>query len=392
MVGEVALGVVLLVCAGLLLRTFVNLKRLDPGFDPRHLVTASVSLQDARYATSTSINRLFDDSLRRLRATPGIEAAAVSLELPYDRLLNMGFRFMDAADTNTSITNVAYATPDFLKTLRIPLRSGRDLSETDTASSLTVALVNETFARIYSSDRSPIGRRLRVGSVEREVVGVVGDVRQRRSFSIQGMEDGPIVSLPVVLLPASQTADGLFRTAHTWFTPVWTVRSRSTGEGARAIAEAVSAADPGLPLSSQQPMTDVMAGAMATQRLLMTLVGVLATAAVLLAAIGIQGLVAHAVAERRREFGIRMALGATPGQTVRSVALGGIALAAGGAIVGLLVSIPAVSLVQSFLWNVRTHDPLTYAGVAVLLFVIAAVASVMPALRILKIDPAKALQ
>jgi predicted permease len=390
--GEVALGVVLLVCAGLLLRTFVSLKRLDPGFDPDRLVTASVSLQDARYTTASAINRLFDDSLRRLRAAPGIESASVSLELPYDRLLNMGFRFTDVGETQSTVTNVSYVTPDFLKTLRIPLKSGRDLSETDTAGSLTVVVVNEIFARIYSPDRPAVGRRLRVGSVEREIVGVVGDVRQRRSFSIQGVERGPIVSLPLIMIPAAQTADGLFRTAHTWFTPVWTVRSRSTAEGARAIAEAVSAADPRLPLSSERSMSEVMAGAMATQRLLMSLVGVLAAAAILLAAIGIQGLVAHSVAERRREFGIRIALGATPGQTVRGVALGGVALAAGGAIVGLLVSIPAVSLVESFLWNVRTHDPLTYVGVAVLLFVVATIASVIPALKILRLDPAKTLQ
>ena len=140
-------------------------------------------------------------------------------------------------------------------------------------------------------------------------------------------------------------------------------RVASTRVVGRAIAQAVSAADPGLPLSGQQSMTEVMAGAMARQRLLMTLVGVLAAAAILLAAIGIQGLVAHAVAERRREFGIRMALGATPGQTIRGIALGGIGLSAAGAIAGLLISIPAVTLVRSFLWNVQPHDPVTYVGV-----------------------------
>ena len=391
-VTEVALGVVLLVTAGLLVRTFLNLQALNPGFNPRGLVTASVSLQDARYRDAATINRLFDDSLRRLRSTPGIAAAAVSLELPYNRMLNSGFRFMDDAAADAQTANVAYITPGFLTTLELPLRRGRDLQQTDAVGSPPVVLVNETFERVYSKSRAALGRRIRVGGVEREVVGVTGDVQQRASFSVDGVAPGPLVSLPIVFLPAAQTTDGQFRTAHTWFTPVWTVRARDVGTALPALRQAIAAVDPQLPLSSSRTMTSVMAAAMAQQRLLMTIVAVLAGVAVFLAAIGIHGLIAHSVAERRREFGIRMALGATAGHTVRTVALSGLALAATGALAGALLSIPATRLVQSFLWGVETSDPRTYGAVAAGVLLVAAMASLIPALKLLRLDPAQTLR
>ena len=391
-VAEVALGVVLLVTAGLLVRTFVNLRNLDPGFDPDGLVTASVSLQDARYRDAASVNRLFDESLRRLRETPGVESAAVSLELPYDRLLNSGYRFMDDAAAESKTTNQAYITPGFLETMRIPMKQGRDVRDTDTAAAPPIALVNETFARVYSKGRAALGRRIRIGGIEREIVGITGDVQQRRSFSGEGIADGPIVSLPLVFVPAAQTSDGTFRTAHTWFAPVWTVRARDTGAAGAALRAAIAAADARLPVTGTRTMSDVMAAAMSEQRLLMTLVAVLAGVALLLASIGIHGLIAHAVTERRREFGIRMALGATAGQTMRDVALGGITLAAAGAMAGGLLSIPAVTLVRSFLWRVETSDPLTYAVAGAGLLIVAAISSLLPALRLLKLDPASSLR
>jgi putative ABC transport system permease protein len=130
--AEVALGVALLVSTGLLLRTLLNLRGLEPGFDPKRLVVARASLLDARYATAAQANRLFDETLALLRAAPGVEAAAVSLELPYERLLNLGFRFPERpADTQPSIANVSYVSPDFFATLRIPVRRGRAFDEND---------------------------------------------------------------------------------------------------------------------------------------------------------------------------------------------------------------------------------------------------------------------
>jgi ABC-type antimicrobial peptide transport system permease subunit len=182
------------------------------------------------------------------------------------------------------------------------------------------------------------------------------------------------------------------RGVHIWFSPVWMVRARTMGEASRAIREAIRTVDPMLPVGEPHAMSEVMAQATAQQRLLMTLVGILALAALLLSAIGIHGLVAHSVTERRREFGIRLALGATAPQTMSRVAAGGVLLAAAGAAIGGLLSIPAVRLVQSFLWNVGERDPLTYVVVAVFVLLVSATASVIPAARILRLDAAAVLR
>ncbi|TAK17804.1 MAG: ABC transporter permease [Acidobacteria bacterium] len=388
-VAQVALGVVLLVCAGLLIRTFAKLDRLDPGFEINGLRTSSASLQDARYETSARINQLFDESLTRLTATPGVDAAAVSLELPYERILNLGVRFADEEQGRT--VNVSYVTPGFVKTLRIPLKAGRDLAPTDRAGATPVVLVNETFARLLSKGRDPIGRRLRVSGVEREIVGVVGDVQQKASIFMDGMTPGPITASPQVFVPASQLSDAFFNLVHQWFRPVWSVRGASP-DLAAATRAAIAAVDPALPLASQETMAEVKAASLSVQRLLMTLVALVAGAALLLAAMGLHGLIAHSVTERTREFGIRLALGATASQTIRSVAWSGVTLAIVGAVIGGIASIFAVKLVEAFLWGVEPGDPVTYAGAMSFLIVVAAASSLLPAMRLLRLDPAKTLR
>jgi predicted permease len=391
-VTEVALGVVLLVTAALLIRTFINLRMLDPGFDPRNLTTARVSLLDARYATPESVTRLFDQSLARLATAPGVESAAVSLGVPYDRLLNIGFRFPEQPSDEWRTTNATYVAGDIFKTLGIGLVAGRSLAETDREQSPPVAVVNDSFARFYSKDQPALGRRIRISGIDREIVGIVGNVQQRGSgFYVEGMVQGPITSPPLVYLPASQAAANLLGT-HVWFSPVWSVRARSTSEAIVAIRDAVASVDPLLPVAEPESMENLMSAAVARNRLMMTLVTVLAGAAVFLAAIGIQGLIAQSVTERRREFGIRMALGATAGQTVRSVALGGIALAAAGAVIGVGLSFWAVQLIEGFVWPAKQTDPLTYLAVGVFLLLVAATASLLPALKILKLDPATTLR
>jgi len=393
MAGEVALGVVLLVCAGLLVRTVRNLQSLPPGFDGHGVITAGVSLQDARYSASPAVHRLFDETINRIERAPGVEAVGVSLGLPYERILNSGIRFTDRSDGVTA--NVSYATPGFFRALRIPTREGRGLLDTDRESAPPVAVVNETFARLYSSDRPILGRRLgsRALSNSREIVGVVGDVRERGSgFWVAGMARGPIVSTPILYLPAAQTPDEFLRIAHTWFRPVWTVRAKDAATASSALRNAMTGVDPLLPLAELRDMDEVQAESIAQQRLLMTLVGAVAIVAMLLAAIGIYGVIAQTVAERTREFGIRLALGATAGRTVWSVAWPGIVMAVVGAGIGGLLSIPATRLVQTFLWGVERGDRATYIGVAGVLIAVAATSSLIPALRILRLDPVRTLR
>jgi predicted permease len=390
-IAEVALGVVLLVAAGLLTRQFSLLRGADPGFNPANLFTASVSIQDARYPTAVEVNRLFDGALERLQRTPGIRAAAVSLGLPYTRLLNMGFRIEgDIYDPDRPpIANVGYVTPGFFDTFGMTITAGRPMSSADTTGAPAVVVVNKMFARIYFKDRDPIRRRLLLSGGPREIVGIAGDVQQSGSgFMLEGMKRGPILTSPTIYVPAAQTTMGMF----SWFAPVWTVRADSAGAATAAIQHAIAEVDPLMPVGAVRSMAEVAARATARPRLMMTLVGVLALAAVLLAAIGLHGLIAHSVAERRREFGIRLALGATPGATLRAVVMSGIALAVVGAIIGGALSAPATSLIAAFLVDVPRSDVPTYLGVALLLFIVAAISSVMPAVRILRLDPAKTLR
>jgi predicted permease len=395
-VSEVALGVALLVVAGLLVRTVANVNNVDPGFDPDNLVTASVSLQDARYQTAEAVNRLFDESLRVLGETAGVESAAVSLQLPYTRLLNMGFRLPDEPDNGGATVNVSYVSPGFVETYRIPVRQGRTITARDRADSPPVLLVNETFARIYGSqDRSILGRSILLSGagVQREIVGVVGDVQQTDSgFGFEGRVEGPVMTTPTVFVPAAQVPAALFNGVHTWFRPAWTVRTRAEGQAASAIAAAVARTDPLLPVSPESNIRAVMAAATSTERLMMTLVGTLAAAAMLLAALGIYGLVAHSVAQRRRELGIRLALGATPAQATGRAVLPGIGLAVTGTAAGGILSIWSVGLVRGFLWGVDGYDPATYLAVAALFIFVATAASLLPARRILKLDPAETLR
>lgn len=388
---EVSLGVVVLVAAGLLLRQFVFLQQLDPGFSPTHLYSASASLQDARYTDPAVVNRLFSTSIERLRQAPGIEAAAVSQGLPYERLLNLGFSVEGRPDDDRQapISNVSYVTTDFFRTFGIRIVVGREIDDRDRADAVRVAVVNESFARRYFAGESAVGRRLLFGKTPVEVVGVSRDVQQGGTgFFLDGMLRGPISTAPAMYFPAAQTDGGMFSA----FSPVWTVRAASAAAAAAAISRAIREADPLLPVSPVRAMEHTMARAMAQPRLLTTLVGALALASLLLAAIGIHGLITHGVAERTREIGVRLALGASPGRTVLTVARSGVLLAAIGAGVGAALSIPAVSLIESFLYSVRPGDPRTYVFVGALLLLVACVSSVLPALRILRLDPARILR
>jgi predicted permease len=390
-VAEVALGVVLLVCAALLIRTFAALNDLDHGrLDLDRVTTASVSLEDARYTSADRITALFDRSLERLAVTPGVESAAVTLELPFARLLNMGGRL--DGDTAGRMMTLSYVTPGFTDTFGLPVVRGRALSPADGAAAAKVVLVNESFARLYSPEREILGRHVRVASETREIVGVIPDVPQRQSFFTDGMVRGPIATLPSVYAPASQLDDSFFALVHQWFQPVWSVRAASGVDVARALRESIGGVDRGLPVAAVRPLSAAKADALALQRMMMMLVGATAAAALLLAALGLHGLIAHTIAERRREFGIRLALGATYAQSIRAIASSGLVLSLAGAALGAVLAVPAVRVVSTFLWGVAPTDIATYAGVVGFFALVATASSVLPALKILRLDPAATLR
>lgn len=391
--GEVALGVVLLVGAGLLIRTFAHLRSLNPGFDARGVIAASLSLQDARYAGGGRVNRLFDQTLARIRELPEVKSAAVVLSLPYERALNSPFRRIDGRqiDSEYQITNMFYCTPDLFRVLRIPLLRGRAFRDADNAGAAPVVIVSEAFVRMYLRGGDPLGRHLDFGGGDRrEIVGVVGDIQQKSGW---GEEFGPVAPVPAVYVPAAQTDGKTFRLVHTWFSPKWVVRASGPPEGIIAgMQRAIQGVDPQLPFAGFHNMEDIRYRALSQERLQAALLAALAGLALLLSAVGIYGLIANSVAERTRELGIRLAMGATVSQAMRAVALPGIALAAAGIGAGSIAAGFASRLMRHLVWGVRVEDPLTFAAVALVLLAAAGLASFLPALRVLRLNPAETLR
>jgi putative ABC transport system permease protein len=388
--GEVALVMMLLVNAGLLIRSYAYLQQLDPGFDPNNVVTARIPLRDARYATAAAVNRLYQAGLSRIRQLPGVESAAVGLSLPYTRALNTGFQLPGGSPEGLNlITNYVYVTPEYFGALRVPLLRGRVFSDADGADSPGVVIVNEAFAAKYLEQQPPLGGYLKFGSDNSAVVGVVGDVQQAAGWG----SGEPLWPVPTVYAPATQMDDDSVQLMHTWFQPRWIVRTTGPQQGLLGrLQEAITAVDPLLPFSGFRTMREIQSGAVADQRFQAVLLGTLAGLALMLAAVGLYGLIANSVVERRREMGIRLALGATGPQAVRAVALPGVALGLAGIAIGGFGSWLSASVLQSLVWGVSTTDPLTFGGVALCLAAIVGVASLLPASRVAWLNPADTLR
>jgi predicted permease len=388
-VAEVALGVVLLIGAGLLIRTFVYLQTLPAGFDPTNVVAVAASLDDARYTDHDTVDQLFTRSLERLRAVPGVQSAAISLGLPYERILNMGARIIGSSNPDDYMfTTATYVTPGYFETLRMPLIAGRTFQDSDVKGSAPVAIINEAFAKRYFKDRDPVGQFIFASSAMREVVGVVGNTQQRGGFQ----NYGPIDALPGFYITFSQYRDGL-RTIHGWFSTEWIIRQASDGVITEPlIRRAMSEIDPQLAVSAVRGIDAVRATTLSRQRVLMMLVAALGGLALFLAAIGIHALIASGVAERTRELGIRMALGATVGQTIRDAAMPGILMSIAGVIVGFAAAAGMSRYIRSLLWGVKENDLMTFAAVIGTLLTVAVAASIVPALKVRKVDPVSLLR
>ena len=388
-IAEVALSLVLLVGAGLLVRTLAWLNGLNPGFDPRNVIAAEASLQDARYHSAANLNLLYTRTLERIRRIPGVDTAAVALTLPYERPLNDGFRMVEGDDHDPHMGEFVYSTPAYFETMRIPIVAGRALRDSDTAQSARVVVVSESFARKFFHGDA-LGRHLKSGKEASEIVGVCGDVQQHSGLS---GKDGPLSIEPTIYLPATQLSDGFVTLIHTWFSPKWVVRTNGPAANLTAqIRFAVAATDPQLPVAHFRTVDELRGRYTGSQRYMAGLFSILAGLALLLAAVGLYGLISQSVTQRRHELGIRMALGATAQQTILGVMRPGLLMALTGAGAGLALAVVLVRFLRSMLWGVRETDPATFLIMAALLLVVAALASLAPALRILRMDPAETLR
>jgi predicted permease len=385
--GQVALAVPLLIGAGLLLRTFLYLWNLNPGFDPNHVLTAKFSLLDARYKTSANMNRLYDTVIDRLHQTPGIEAAAASLSLPYERGLNDGIKL--PGDDQFRITNFNYVTTEFFAALHVPLIQGRFFTNADSARSERVAVVNGAFVKRYFKNGNALGQPLRSGKAQLMIVGIVGDMMEKRA----GWGDfGPVALVPTVFIPAAQAPDD-FLFVHVWFSPNLIVRSAlSDHEIVAAIENSLRSADPLLPVSAIRSINDIKSQALAEQRFLAALVDVLGALAILLSTLGIYGLVANLVAERTKELGIRLALGSSTSAAVWTALRPGLIWVLSGVAIGAAGSFALERVLKTFLYGVQPSDPVTLLLVSAGLLGATAIASLVPSGRIVRLNPADTLR
>jgi predicted permease len=388
--AEVALTIVLLAGAGLLVRTIAKLESVPAGFDGHNVMTAKASLDDARYHDAEKFHGLLSTSVAAMERIPGVESAAVALSLPYERGLNDGMKVMDGPRAGFEYgSSETYVTPGFFATLKIPMLSGRGIRESDTEKSEPVAVVNTDFGKTFYNDPNPLGRHFKSEATTYTIVGVVPNVVKQL-----GMTSGPpLATEPMFYVSATQIDQRIVNLAHEWFQPSWIVRSGGPAAGITAqMQRALADSDPGLPFSGFYSMQDVLDQQLQMQRIEVLLLGALAGLALLLSAVGIYALVSNLVVQRTREIGIRIALGSTLGGAMRTIARSGVLAAAGGVVAGLVCSVFVLQVMKSAIYGVSTYDPVTLASVPVLLLAIAAVASLLPALRIARIDPAETLR
>jgi predicted permease len=388
--AEVALTMVLLAGAGLLVRTLAHLESLPPGFDATNVMTAKASLDDARYQDAAKFHALLRTSVAAMQRIPGVESAAVALSVPYERGLNDGIRILDGKLAGTEDgSSEAWVTPGFFETLRIPILSGRSITPSDTETSEPVAVVNTEFGRTFYKDANPVGRHFRSEATTFTIVGVVPDVVKSLGMS----QGAPLATEPMFYVPAAQVNQKIVNLANMWFQPSWIVRTRGPVGGLTGqMQQAMAGVDPGLPFSGFYSMEDLLHQQLQMQRIEVTLLGTLAGLALLLSAVGIYALVSNLVVQRTREIGIRIALGSTLGQAMRKIASSGVAAALGGVVAGLVGSFFVLRVMKSAIYGVGTYDPVTLVSVPLLLVAIAAAASLLPALRIARIDPAETLR
>jgi len=385
--GEVALTVVLLAGTGLLIRTLIHLETLPPRCNPHGVMVAKASLDDVRYHDPATFRKLLDESTAGMRQIPGVENAAVGLNLPYEFTGNDWVTLSDGKEAgHQGGADWVYVTPGYFETLQMPLLAGRVFTDADGPNAQKVAVVNQAFARKFYGGTNPVGRYIDKDTL---IVGEVADVPLS-----SGLDPvAPLQTEETMYIPAAQVDGPLLALLHVWLQPNWMVRTTGavaglTGEMQRALEKA----DPNLPASGFYTMGDLLARTLTTERMEVALLGAMAALALLLSAVGIFALVANMVAERTREIGIRMALGSSVGRVMVQIGRSGVAASLLGLVLGLFFSAGALRVMRSVIYGVGVYDITTSLFVVLTLFVITLLATLLPTLRIARIDPARTLR
>ena len=380
-VTEVALALVLLVGAGLMMKSFLRLLEVRPGFDPQNVLTMELVLPRFQYSENKKITAFFTELLRRIGSQPGVEAVGAINYLPMS----------GSGGTTTLIfegrpapppgqypeVNARIASPGYFHALRIPVLKGRDFTDRDTEEKPRVVIINETMARLYYPNEDPIGKRVRNsdGTNPAEIVGVVGDVKH------WGLDDNPEA---FIYVSHAQVANrGMTLVVRTASDP---------GNMIAMVRREVSALDKDQPIFNIKTMEERISASSAMRRLPMFLLGIFAVVAMTLAAVGIYGVIAYSVTRRTHEIGVRMALGAQRSDILKLVVRQGMTLVLIGITLGLITSFAVTRVMQKMLFEVSPSDPTTFAGISMLLVAVALIACFIPARRATKVEPIIALR
>jgi predicted permease len=381
---EVTMSVILLITSGLLLRAVWRVQAVDPGFATEDVLTLRTALPRPKYESTMSRAQYYNRVLAEVRALPGVESAAFTSGLPMVMTGGIaGIEVPGQERINRRIGGVSlrFITPQFFKTLSIPLHAGRDVEEADTSDRAGVAVVSESFVKRYWPGQDPLGKSFVHLQRTRTVVGVVGDIR------VRGLERN---SEPQMYLPASQAIDGALSN----FDPKDLVIRHSSRVDSLmpAIRQIVRTADPDQPISDVRALGHVVAGDSATRRAQLQVLGLLAIVAFVLAGVGIYGLLAYNVSQRAQEIAVRLALGADPSSVGRMIFADGMRLALFGFMPGVIGAYLAGRAMSTLLFGVAPSDPVTFASALGLALLMTFAGSLLPALRAVRITPMSALK
>ena len=382
-IAEVALALVLLSSAGLLMKSFVRLQNVNPGFNPRNALTFEMSLSKIQYPDNPSIVRFNDEAQRRIAALTGVQAAGFSTILPLAGTNSDSSFAIEGQPSNDRTPSPdeenRQVSPDYFRALEIPLIKGRLFTDADKADAPPVIIVNQAFARKFWPNQDAVGKRIVMGGMSEHpnwitTVGVVGDVRHF------GLDVDP---KPEMYVPFAQNP---------YFTTIYVVRSNQDAVSLlSAIRREIQAIDSAVPLANVRTFEQVIADSVAPRRLSVVLIGVFAGVSVLLASVGIYGVMSFLVVQRTQEIGVRMALGAQRADVLKLILGRSLKLISAGAAIGLVVALMSTGALRALLYNVSAFDTPTFVLVTIFLAAVALVASYLPAMRATKADPMIAL-
>jgi len=384
-VSEVAVAVVLLVGAGLLIKSLWLLHTVKPGLDPTNILTFNIALPEVKYPSEQQ-SRFFQDLRTRLQGMPGVQSASSVYPLPLsgDRfVISFEVDGRPVAPKDQPAADFFVADPGYFKTMGIPLRKGRDFDERDQHKSPQVIIVSETFARLHFPNEDVIGKRIKpgIGTFEdedtpmREIVGVVGDVKNRTLST----EPQAVYYVPQTQVPFSQM--------------IMVVKTTGDPHGlVKSATQEVGAMDGDLPVFGVKTMDEYISQSVSTPRFNTTLLSIFAAVALVLTVVGLYGVMSYAVAQRTNEIGIRLALGAQTKDVLSLIIKQGLQLILLGLAIGLLVAVALMKIISGLLFGVTTKDPFTFVAVAVVLTFIALLACYVPARRATRVDPLEALR